>query len=126
MEAHPWPAGRDFIIEAQVRDWDDLSDAIRNAINGYWSMEVEWHVGAIRKAANLVGATPWGEVPFEIVYSGLYRAILEHGSIEQPEYPTRLKLVNTAEGVMRDHYTPGMVLACERTANELKKAGLAL
>jgi hypothetical protein len=118
---HPWPQGAAFIERQQVLDWHTLYKDILGAINGYWSIAAEGTVTRIREAAELVGPTPRYEVPYAIDRAGLYDAVLNYGSIEQPE-PLPREERRRLNRLMMSHVNPQHVERCRKTVQALADA----
>jgi hypothetical protein len=55
--------------------WNDLDDARLGAINGRWSMRCDELADRIKDLTELVGPTPWGEVPITLLELGHYQRI---------------------------------------------------
>lgn len=68
---------RKFAHRTQERDWSRLDGALRNAINGTWSMECGWIVGDIIESHAVIGAwTPDTAIPYgPLLLDGIYEAI---------------------------------------------------
>lgn len=64
--------------------WDDMSIARRYALNGQWSMQCENVADRIKTITRLVGPTPWGEVPMDVLELGLYQRIHAELGIAAP------------------------------------------
>lgn len=77
------PASIMFIEEAQEDDWNSLHVAMHCALsNGSWSTECGDLAARIVIAAHLVGPTHWSNVPYALICSGLYHALLEQAGVE--------------------------------------------
>lgn len=68
---------RSFVVDAGADAWDRLDKAIEASSNGSWSIGAANAAVDAVTAARLVGATPWGDVPWPLVRGGVYRAVLE-------------------------------------------------
>lgn len=73
-----------WITDEQESLWNDLDLAIRDAVNGVWSMSAEDIASRIIGAARIVGPTPTGSVPYSLVSGGVYEAVLLAGGITPP------------------------------------------
>ncbi len=90
----PWlPESPDMLIQAvaalaeeQENLWSDLADQRRNAIRGGWSMGCDWVTTRIVRLALLTGqATPWEQIPVDLLTSGVYQGILRAAGISFAE-----------------------------------------
>jgi hypothetical protein len=83
------PAGREpgEVVAAELRClWQDLAGARGQALDGRWSIQCDDLTTRIVDLSRLAGATPWDEVPFDLVADGTYQGILTAAgiSIEMP------------------------------------------
>lgn len=110
----------EFVAEVQDSDWNHLVEAIGRAVNGYWSMEVEWDILRIRKAARLVGPTDVGDVPWVAFTSGLYDAVLQGLTYASPVE----KDVARYREIMSGRMSEVQYASCVRTADRLVDKGV--
>ena len=75
---------RRFVRRTQASDWDALDQALRDAIDGVWSMAASNLAARIVAAARLVGPTPPKSVPWRLVSGGVYDAVLDAGEVPHP------------------------------------------
>jgi hypothetical protein len=112
---------RGFAVETQVEDWGDLLLAVDRAINGVWSIECDGIAARIRRAARLVGPTPWREVNWDLYTSGLYRAVLVGIDFEAP---TEAEVVETGK-LMRNHRNYDRFMRLHQAAAHITEKGIA-
>ena len=72
---------RRFVRKTQASDWEALDQALRDAIDGVWSMAASNLAARIVAAARLVGPTPPKSVPWRLVSGGVYDAVLDVGEV---------------------------------------------
>lgn len=90
-----------WVRDEQAALWRELDEAIRSAVNGYWSMRAAYVARRIVEAARLVGPTEPDEVLWPLVGGGIYEALLDIGGVtHEPLTPAYLR---ETEAVMRDH-----------------------
>lgn len=64
--------------------WDDLNDAVRDAINGEWSINCGGLEERIKALTKLVGPTSWESVHIPLLESGVYQRIHAEIGIDAP------------------------------------------
>lgn len=119
----------EWIAEEQACLWHDLDEAIRQAINGAWSMGAANVAQRIVGAARLVGATPPGEVPWRLAAGGVYEAVLTAGGLT-PEMPDddewrRLDALMRNHGGPRATIQPQMAATVAAINTERERAWIA-
>src|SRR5690348_14405905 len=62
--------------------WSDLDTAMRYALKGDWSMQCDWITERIIRLSRLTDVTPWGQVPYTLLLSGIYQGILTSAGFE--------------------------------------------
>ncbi len=62
--------------------WNDLNDAVRNAINGVWPMACDHLTWRIIRLSRIVGSTPWESIQVGLLTSGIYQRIHEAAGID--------------------------------------------
>lgn len=115
-----------WISGQQLALWSDLDDAIRNAINGIWSIAAGHATRAIISAATLIGAAPYDSVPWTLLAGGIYDAVLTGGNIphEMPDAEewARLDELMTQHGGPRTLLSSRFFPTVEAIAHELSEA----
>lgn len=91
-----------WIAHEQMLLWTDLDHAVRHANNGRWSMACDSLAIRIATAARLVGATPWGECPWDLVAGGVYELLCDIAGLE-PVLPSDEEAWQRAERLMHDY-----------------------
>jgi hypothetical protein len=81
-------ADNDALTQA-VRDelvqlWGDLTSAVRDAIEGGWSIQCDNLADRISTLSALVGATPWDEVDVGLLLGGQYERVHRVAGITHP------------------------------------------
>jgi hypothetical protein len=112
---------RGFAVETQVEDWGDLLLAVDRAINGVWSIECDGIAARIRRAARLVGPTPWREVDWGVYASGLYRAVLDGIDFEAP---TEAEAIET-DKLMEPYHNLDRFYRLHQAAIRITEKGIA-
>lgn len=95
--------------EEQEALWDRLVSAINRAANGTWSIECENLAASIVRCARIIGPTSYGDISWDLVTSGIYGALLEHGGVFAPlpgstewaEIDDRMQVHTSADRLMR-------------------------
>lgn len=86
--------------------WMDLFWALRNSVNGEWSIDAENKVKRIMLIASEVGMTPWEKIQTPLLTSGVYNTVrIKLG------FPTE---AFTFSEIMNVEFPPGWVLACHK------------
>jgi hypothetical protein len=62
--------------------WDDLSQAVRSALNGTWSMKCDSLEDRIKRLTPLVGPTRWEAIQIHLIESGVYQRIHSEIGVE--------------------------------------------
>jgi hypothetical protein len=82
---HPDPTMVSVLLEEQSYLWDDLDKAVCNAQNGIWSVDAGNAASRLIKICRLVGALRPEQVPYRLVASGIYQAVLTVGGVPYRE-----------------------------------------
>lgn len=69
------------LLEEQSYLWEDLDKAVTNAVNKIWSIEAGNTAARLIKVTRLVGALQPEHVPYRLVASGIYQAVLTVGGV---------------------------------------------
>lgn len=65
--------------------WGDLEDARGSAIvRGTWTLRLAELEDRIKALTQIVGPTPWGDVPLPLLEDGVYQTIHRHIGVEAP------------------------------------------
>jgi hypothetical protein len=63
-------------VQEELADlWADLDAAVREALNGSWSIGCQNIADRIMRLTPLVGPTPWGQVQVPLLLSGTYQRL---------------------------------------------------
>jgi hypothetical protein len=91
----------EWVKDEQAALWRELDEAIRRAVNGYWSMQAAYVARRIVEAARLVGPTHPDSVLWSLTGGGVYDALLDVGGVEHD--PLTPEYLRETETVMCDH-----------------------
>lgn len=86
----------------QERVWNQLSDDLRTAFNGQWSIGVANTIDNLLDILKLVPPTPWDHIQYELVRGGIYEAVLLAAGIE-PKLPSAKEIAET-DLAMKRHF----------------------
>ena len=114
--------GRDlrrFVRGTQASDWEALDQALRDAINGVWSMAASNLAARIVAAARLVGPTPPTSVPWRLVSGGVYDAVLDAGEVPHPSLTPQFVAETDARMAECGPVGPAAVRHFARTVEEI-------
>lgn len=92
--------------------WSDLERCRREAVNGVWSIACDAQVARIAGITQLVGPTPWAEIPAGLLLDGVYERV--HQLIGTPTPLSDADRQYAAEVWNRNHAphrTPGSASA---------------
>ena len=111
---------RRFVRGTQASDWDALDQALRDAINGVWSMTASNLAARIVAAARLVGPTPPKSVPWRLVSGGVYDAVLDAGKVPHASLTPEFVAETDARMAEYGPVGPAAVRHFARTVEEIR------
>jgi len=100
---HAWAAWEQELL------WNDLAEDLRRAINSSWSIGAANTSVRIIGVAQLIGPTPYGSVPWRLLASGIYAALLSAGGVPY-ELPSEEEWESLEELMCPEHGQPREVL----------------
>ena len=111
---------RRFVRKTQASDWDALDQALRDAIDGVWSMAASNLAARIVAAARLVGPTPPKSVPWRLVSGGVYDAVLDAGEVPHASLTPKFMAETDARMAEYGPVGPAAVRHFARTVEKIR------